>query len=150
MYVTVDGVKQTSNFELIVGQTYNVKAIATIENKQIVRYSVDGVSKAVQAGEINNIDAVIYNEKITKAISITIEVFESYYLDVTNNSSIVGLTVDRQNSGNNIVIPYITANYDYIIAKGTKVLFSVDTTPKENNSSLIYFGMTYTVDTRHW
>ena len=151
----------TESFDVVIGETYTFKVSGNVlsdeanNNYQILRIKVNGETKFTTYSPVESgitLSTIVNKQVITGSMVITFEYLSAYMMKVNApENSIAGINVNLINEGTNVIIAYTSANA-YIIADGTPVSFTVDSTPTSTGDDKHSFvGLDFIVnsETKH-
>ena len=136
----------SEKLQVLKGETYTFK-ISSLEyaTTQILRIYFEDVLKKTTHSSEDVVDSPIFRTQINDHATIKFEFISAYLMTVnTPVNTIVGISVDEIDDGNNIVIKQSSG---YIIANGSQVTFRVNSTPAETSEYIYTFiGFNYVVN----
>ena len=139
----------TESFKVNVGVKYTFKVSGdvtsdtVINSYQILRIKLNDATmfkaySPVYTGISES--TIISKSEITYGTKISFEYLSAYRMTTSVNGYISGLTVTEIDDGNQVVISYTDG---YIIAKGTQVNFTVNSTPTSSTVISAFIGFTF-------
>ena len=151
--VLINSTPYTSSFRLETDKVYTIKVVSDLlsnktDNKyQILRVYVDETLQLTQDSLQGAVSSTVSSkETISTTKTIKFEYLNAHFLTVNLEAGrIGGITVTEVNEDNNIVIKYTTQN-GYLVADGTELTFSVNSTPVSTTSVYTFIGFNYVLD----